>query len=148
MINNIYSNIDKQIDYIPILSTITNLVNITGKLTTSTLSQETIEKSSYLMHLNEKSYARCVLSLIPFLGNIAILLNELNDIPSETLTIKNTHSGCNRTQNTISNSPILTTKSFNNSSEPFPGFKHSIDRKRYKSSKTNFPKVPYFQIKI
>jgi hypothetical protein len=71
-------------DYIPFISTITNIVTLFSKcVILPFLSQGTIENSPYWFPLQEKSLARCCSLLVPVVGNIAVrALDYQNQIKS------------------------------------------------------------------
>ena len=65
--------IDNFCDYVPIVSSFTNLVGLFQKCIVLPFMQASdIKENHYFEHLHEKSFARCVLLLIPVLGNITI----------------------------------------------------------------------------
>lgn len=147
MINNIYSSIDKQMDYIPVLSTVTNLINIIAKITLSPFKNETIEKSPCLTYINEKSYLKCMLLLIPFLGNIVLLLNELNDITNENYT-NDTLFQKNKFNNLLNSSTITTQPLFNGTASNFVSTSLRDHKKQYQPNKKGYPKIPPFGLRI
>nr|NGY94864.1 hypothetical protein [Neochlamydia sp. AcF84] len=60
-------------DYLPFVSTVTNLVYIFQKAVILPIKQKgCMPKSSYYNHLSQKSFARCIILLLPALGNIII----------------------------------------------------------------------------
>ncbi|MBF8262750.1 MAG: Uncharacterized protein HW387_415 [Parachlamydiales bacterium] len=66
-------DVDRMLDYIPILSTATNLVFLFQKCVVIPLMTENaILKSRYYSHINQKSFVRCIVLLIPVLGNIVV----------------------------------------------------------------------------
>lgn len=73
---NTIKKIDHVLDYIPVISTVSNLVNIIAKMVFGKINQEPINDFSYFVHLSQKSYARSITLLIPILGNIAVLLYD------------------------------------------------------------------------
>lgn len=73
---NTIKKIDHVLDYIPVISTGSNLVNIIAKMVFGKINQEPINDFSYFVHLSQKSYGRCITLLIPILGNIAVLLYD------------------------------------------------------------------------
>lgn len=63
-------------DYIPVLSTATNLVNIFQKcVILPCMTQRFITTSPYYHHLNQKSVIECALSAIPFAKVIVCMLD-------------------------------------------------------------------------
>jgi hypothetical protein len=71
-LNNLLISIDKKADYIPGVSTVTNAVDLIAKRIISTKKQDAVKKSNYYTHLNNKSSVRCIILLIPFIGNLLI----------------------------------------------------------------------------
>jgi len=71
---------DRLCDYIPILSTVVNLVDLFKKIVIIPLfGGSCIAGNSYYEYLDKKSFSRCVILLIPFLGNVCIgILDFLN----------------------------------------------------------------------
>ncbi|MBS4165958.1 MULTISPECIES: DUF4116 domain-containing protein [unclassified Neochlamydia] len=60
-------------DYLPFVSTVTNLVYIFQKAVILPIKQkESMPKSSYYSHLSLKSFSRCIILLLPVLGNIIV----------------------------------------------------------------------------
>ena len=84
--------IDNILDYIPIVSTFSNLVNLIGKIALHTIDVKSMEKPSYLIHLHDKSYMRCIALLVPILGNLAVILS---DAMEETTSNKNSNISSN-----------------------------------------------------
>lgn len=83
MIQNISDNlikIDNTCDYIPVVSTITNLFDIFQKtVILPFLTEDKIRKNSYFTHLSNKSILRSIVLLIPGIGNIYVGLFEFYD---------------------------------------------------------------------
>lgn len=72
-IGKIFISIDKTADYIPIVSTLTNLVDLFQKCVVDLCTNsETTRKSPYYTHIRDKQALRCVILLIPVIGNILI----------------------------------------------------------------------------
>ncbi|MBS4167636.1 ankyrin repeat domain-containing protein [Parachlamydia sp. AcF125] len=64
---------DRIADYVPALSTITNSVNLFQKCVLLPMKQKAnVSKNHYYAYLQQKSFSRCVVLLIPVLGNIII----------------------------------------------------------------------------
>ncbi|KIC75891.1 hypothetical protein DB41_GZ00550 [Neochlamydia sp. TUME1] len=60
-------------DYLPFVSTLTNLAYIFQKAVVLPIKQkESMPKSSYYSHLSQKSFGRCIILLLPVLGNIIV----------------------------------------------------------------------------
>lgn len=67
-----YIDLDKKLDYIPVVSTATNLFQLFLKATLYFTSQHTIDKNPYYMHITRKPISRCIVLLIPVIGNVII----------------------------------------------------------------------------
>jgi hypothetical protein len=64
---------DKICDYIPVVSTATNLINLYQKcVSIPELPERTITESHYFTHLQQKDFERCIILLVPIIGNILI----------------------------------------------------------------------------
>lgn len=78
------SNIDRCLDYIPFVSTATNLAALFyQKLLIPSFERKKIPVYTYLKN---KSYARCVTLLVPVIGNLIVLAGDLGKL-------KNFHTG-------------------------------------------------------
>jgi len=65
--------VDDVSTYIPVVSTITNIVALFIKcVVLPFLSQSTIQTNHFYTHLQEKSFARCLILLVPIIGNLII----------------------------------------------------------------------------
>lgn len=63
--------------YIPILSTVLNLVHLFQKaFQIPSLTETELSKNRYFRHINQKSVFRCLVLLIPFIGNIAVVIHD------------------------------------------------------------------------
>lgn len=70
---------DNICDYIPVISTATNLSYLFQKTVVIPFaSDETIVNDHYYQYINEKSFARCITLLIPVVGNIVVGLYDLS----------------------------------------------------------------------
>jgi hypothetical protein len=68
---------DKVSDYVPVLSTFTNLVDLFQKCVVMRfMKPEDIQKSYYYTHLKNKEIRVCVALLVPVLGNILVYLYQ------------------------------------------------------------------------
>jgi len=80
MVNNVYTNLviaDNVCDYIPAVSTLSNLTDLFQKcLVLSFMSDQTIVNNHYYTHLKNKSFLRCIVLLIPVIGNIIVGIND------------------------------------------------------------------------
>ncbi|MBS4168593.1 HEAT repeat domain-containing protein [Parachlamydia sp. AcF125] len=64
---------DRVSDYIPGISTITNLVDLFQKCAVLPFKQKTnVSKSHYYTYLKQKSFSRCIVLLLPVVGNIIV----------------------------------------------------------------------------
>jgi hypothetical protein len=62
-------------DYVPILSTVSNLVDIVQKcFTLPAMKRKELYEDHYFTHLQQKNIPRCIILLIPILGNIVIAI--------------------------------------------------------------------------
>lgn len=72
-INIFLVKVDCVCDYVPVVSTVTNFFDLFQKCVILPFTQkETIEANHYYKHLNQKSFARCILLMLPLVGNIII----------------------------------------------------------------------------
>ena len=77
-IKKILIQTDIFLDYIPVVSTFTNFIDLFQKCAWIPLqSTETIKNNRYYTHLNNKSFIRCVVLCVPLLGNIIIGWHDL-----------------------------------------------------------------------
>jgi Domain of unknown function (DUF4116) len=65
-------NVDNIANYIPVASTVTNLVDLFQKCVLLFVKDEAIKKSHYFSHINDKKALRCVVLLVPVFGNIIV----------------------------------------------------------------------------
>lgn len=71
-------SLDTLMDYIPVVSTLTNLVDLFQKcLVVPFMHEKYIHTSHYFTHIKNKSFARCAVLLLPVVGNIVIILYDL-----------------------------------------------------------------------
>ncbi len=78
-INSFLVKTDRIFDYIPVFSTVTNLIDIFQKCVILPLmSEEKIKNNHYYTHVKEKNLARCISLLIPVIGNILIALLDVS----------------------------------------------------------------------
>ena len=61
--------VDGVLDYIPVISTFTNLFHLFEKAVLACIPAET-QLNGYYTHIQSKSALKCALLLIPFIGNI------------------------------------------------------------------------------
>lgn len=69
---------DRVCDYVPFVSTVSNLVDLFEKsvLHCCCTSQSSDIDNRYFSHIKDKSKVRCVILLVPILGNIAVALYD------------------------------------------------------------------------
>lgn len=79
--NTSFIKFDKAASYIPGVSTVVNLPEIIYKLfTMNELDEKNLQTDSVKSYLSEKSLIRCIVLLIPILGNLAILASDLIEL--------------------------------------------------------------------
>lgn len=71
--------VDRACDYIPFVSTLSNIVVLFQKCTYYCLP-ESIAKNRHWTHIHEKEFSRCLTLLVPFVGNICVLLSDYSKI--------------------------------------------------------------------
>ncbi len=75
-IGNDFTNlkaVDNVCDYIPIVSTFSNITDLFIKaVILPNMDNADIKKSSYYSHIQKKDTARCIVLLIPLIGNLAL----------------------------------------------------------------------------
>ncbi len=71
---------DRACDYIPVLSTVTNLIDLFQKCCCSC---EPKPKDHYYKHIQDKSVLRCITLLIPVVGNLIVALYDACSVPSD-----------------------------------------------------------------
>ena len=70
--------IDRTLDYVPVMSTITNIIDIALKMIMDIgripISEEKHHYFHYLENLDDKgkSYGRCLAALVPVFGNLGV----------------------------------------------------------------------------
>lgn len=73
IIRNCLVKTDDFCDYIPVISSITNLVNLFQKcVVLPFIDKATISSNHYYKHINEKSFVRCLFLVIPVIGNMIV----------------------------------------------------------------------------
>lgn len=76
-----FISFDKAASYIPGVSTVVNIPEIAYKLfITNKLDNKSFESDSINAYLADKSLIRCIVLLIPVLGNLAVLASDLIDL--------------------------------------------------------------------
>lgn len=78
-ISNFLVKIDHFCDYFPFVSSITNVVNLFQKcVILPFIDEATILSNHYYKHIDEKSFVRCFLLIIPIVGNILVGIYDLS----------------------------------------------------------------------
>ncbi|MEM7174310.1 MAG: DUF4116 domain-containing protein [Chlamydiota bacterium] len=68
---------DRFLDYVPLVSTLTNLFHLFQKyVVLRSIEKKSAHINHYYNHLDQKSTSRCVLLLVPFLGNISVAIYD------------------------------------------------------------------------
>ncbi|MBS4168597.1 NACHT domain-containing protein [Parachlamydia sp. AcF125] len=68
---------DRVSDYIPAISTITNLIDLFQKCVMLSFKQKaSISKSHYYTYLKQKNFSRCIVLLLPVIGNILVAIYD------------------------------------------------------------------------
>lgn len=67
---------DRLASHVPILATAVNLIDIFQKIHLRKMSVERIRQNHYYSYLDQKSYKRCFVLMIPVIGQIAIYLYD------------------------------------------------------------------------
>lgn len=81
-IENFLVKADCICDYIPFLSTTTNLVDLFQKsMILPRYSSEETETSTYFKHLKSKKISRMLALLVPIFGNILVAISDFRKIP-------------------------------------------------------------------
>lgn len=76
-VSKILIRLDQLFDYIPVASSITNLVDLLAKgILTAFVSKETISKNRYFTHLDQKNAGRCAVLLFPGIGNVPVWIGH------------------------------------------------------------------------
>lgn len=77
---NFFIKTDYICDYIPIISSGSNLIALFQKyVVIPFLSNSSITQKPYYVHLQQKSFFRCVTLLVPVIGNIMIIIYDLSN---------------------------------------------------------------------
>jgi hypothetical protein len=72
-VNNFFVKADNLCDYIPTVSTLSNLIDLFQKyVILPFISNQTIDNSHYYTHLKNKSILRSIVLLIPVIGNVIV----------------------------------------------------------------------------
>ena len=79
-VSNLLVKADCFCDYIPLVSSVTNLVDIFQKcVVIPFLNKATIDSNPYYTHINKKSFNRCLLLVIPIFGSILIGIYDFSN---------------------------------------------------------------------
>ncbi|MGL5263329.1 MAG: ankyrin repeat domain-containing protein [Candidatus Rhabdochlamydia sp.] len=73
-----FTEVDRVCDYIPFVSTASNIVDLFQKCVYKCLP-ENIAKNRYWSHINWKDVSRCLILLVPILGNIYIAISDYSN---------------------------------------------------------------------
>lgn len=73
-----FAEVDMVCDYIPFISTVSNIVDLFQKCVYKCLP-DNIAKNRYWSHINLKDISRCLILLVPILGNIYIAFSDYSD---------------------------------------------------------------------
>lgn len=95
MVNKVTSSwvrADQIFERVPFISTITSIINLFHKCITIPIKGKLSVKDYYFTYLNQKSFSRCVVLLIPVLGNIIVGIYDSLNKQSVGLS-KTTHNG-------------------------------------------------------
>lgn len=72
-------NIDKTWDRLPVISTVSNIVNLFIKTVVLPFkSPSSVGGNPFYVHLKDKSFTRCIVLLIPVLGNVAVWVYDMS----------------------------------------------------------------------
>ncbi|MBS4168300.1 hypothetical protein [Parachlamydia sp. AcF125] len=121
---------DQVSDYIPGISTVTNLVDLFQKFVVLPSKQKAnISKSHYYTYLQQKSFSRCLVLLIPVIGNIIIAVDDF---------AKNNPSHEDANLAVAQPAPVSAPQSSSNcrSPEPAEGLATDIGRHQSRNSKS------------
>lgn len=88
ILNDVFTIIDQICDYVPIISTVTNLVDIFEKCAFKFYCSSIHKSNRYFSYINDKSILRCTTLLVPILGNILVGVYDLNEKHNEIKFIK------------------------------------------------------------
>ncbi|VHO03987.1 hypothetical protein [Candidatus Rhabdochlamydia sp. T3358] len=74
--NNLFIAIDKGSDYIPGISSLTNICCIFQKGILSLTSKKGFVENNYTSHVYHKNLSRCLIACVPILGNITLAIYD------------------------------------------------------------------------
>lgn len=76
-VDNFLVKTDRICDYVPVVSTISNLTALFQKyFVFNVFSEDEIQANRYYAHLSQKSTSRCIVLLIPLIGNIIVAIRD------------------------------------------------------------------------
>jgi hypothetical protein len=79
-VSNFLVKIDCFCDYVPFVSSVTNLIDLFQKCVILLLMDKSkIASSHYYKHLDQKSFSRCIVLVIPVIGNIIIGIYDFSN---------------------------------------------------------------------
>lgn len=84
-----FAEIDNICDYIPFVSTASNLVDLFEKCVCKYLSKEAVGKNRYWSHINWKDVSRSLILLVPIIGNIYVAFCDYNDYQESKVLCEN-----------------------------------------------------------
>lgn len=88
-IGNFLVKADNICDYIPVVSTATNLVDLFQKaVVIPKLDADVISSSHYYTHLKNKGIFRCLALLLPFIGNLLVAISDFREQPGMKTFLK------------------------------------------------------------
>jgi hypothetical protein len=86
-------NLDNALDFIPVVSTVSNLFHLFEKAVLACRSDSSDLKSRYYTHIQEKSALKCAILLIPVIGNLlAYLLRNSYLKPTQQVKVLSTEA--------------------------------------------------------
>lgn len=88
-VNNFLVQADDICDAIPVVSTLSNLIGLFQKFVVIPLmSRSAVHNSHYYTYLNDKKIFRCIILLVPVIGNILVVLTDWSN-PYQKCQYKN-----------------------------------------------------------
>lgn len=87
-ISKLLIKMDDYCDYVPFISTVSNLLDLFQKYAILPLLKNEIKENHYFKHINQKKFYRCVLLTIPILGNIAVIMGDIGGKPKPSASHK------------------------------------------------------------
>ncbi|MBA2369309.1 MAG: hypothetical protein H0V82_09840 [Candidatus Protochlamydia sp.] len=72
-------SLDRYCDYLPLVSTATNMTHLFQKcVILPFMEASTISNSRFYSHLDQKNFTRCLILIVPFIGNLIIILYDFS----------------------------------------------------------------------